>query len=60
MTNEDVCTNDCTTGLTGYEKVTDKKECKCAADYAVKDGKCVKCVTALGTGGEPNTDRTAC
>lgn len=57
MDKEDVCTKDCTTSLTGY--ALDGTKCKCAADYAVKDGKCVKCVDN-DANSKPNADGTAC
>merc|ERR1711971_269064 len=49
--------HDCTTGLTGY--ALDGTKCKCAADYAAKDGKCVKCVDN-DANSKPNADGTAC
>lgn len=58
MTKEKKCTKDCTTGLTGYA-LDGSKACKCAADYAVKDGKCVKCVDN-DANSKPNSNGTAC
>lgn len=57
MTSEDVCTNDCTTDLTGYKK--DGSKCVCDTNYAVKDGKCVKC-SDNDANSEPKADASAC
>jgi hypothetical protein len=57
MSKELTCTKDCTTGLTGY--ALDGTKCKCAADYAVKDGKCVKCSVA-DANSKPKDDGSAC
>ena len=57
MEKELTCTKDCTTGLTGY--ALDGTKCKCAADYAVKDGKCVKC-SDNDANSKPNSTGTAC
>lgn len=57
QTKELKCTNDCTTGLTGYKK--DGSKCVCDTDYAVKDGKCVKCATE-DANSKPNSTASAC